>query len=327
MPTNIFPNRGKAVLLWARPQAGPINLPYGRIELDETLDDWARDRTVDPLSRVVRAFPHLAPLKVGIAGEYAEPLNDADSRQLQRITLPGVQRVVGPPGPPYGRTRLRDGELPPWRRARPVTSISVDPVGGSPPTVGPPHLNAAPPPGVKERKLKSKSALFFRKVGVAALTEIADFIEALHDALPDTARRSRGWRDKAGKWHNRRLDSMVRDLYAHWDQVDLGIAFNNLVANELEDAAIGITQRYANKASVSSGEGFGTFLSKYNEQLGQISPAQMSAKGIEWLSGISNQKNNTRIDPYQPTRKTARQSDYRSEQRRAALYNARRSRE
>lgn len=315
----LYPWRGKATVLWARPHAGPVN-KVGRIELDETLDDWSRERTTDPLSRVIRAFPHLAPLKVGIGGEYADPLNEEDARQLQRIALPGVQRVVGPPAFPPGRTRLRDAERSPFRRLRPVQSIAFE--AGGPPVVGPPHINAPAPRGVKERKLKSKSARFLNRIKFSALTEIADFVESLHDALPSNLRRSRAYRDAEGKWHNRRLDSMLRDLYAAWDQVDLGIAFNNLVANEIEDYTIGAVQRFANNASLSSGEGFGTFLSKYNEQLGQMSPAQIAAKGAEWLSGVSNQKNNVRRDPHEPTRTYAGQSDYRVARRREGLNRA-----
>lgn len=118
------------------------------------------------------------------------------------------------------------------------------------------HINAPPAAGTKERKVIANVAAR-SLVGLAAnfLTEGADAIEAIHDALPPEAKS--GWyhlHGKGGKmyWKKRRKVSpqvMLRDLYRHWDKVDVSDALKNLAKNEVEDRLIGKAGRAQQKAS------------------------------------------------------------------------------
>lgn len=68
------------------------------------------------------------------------------------------------------------------------------------------------------------------------LTEGVDFVESFWDALPWEVRR---------RWigRPRRVQDKLRDLYNHWDKVDMQAALKNLAYNEVMDLVIGRSSR------------------------------------------------------------------------------------
>lgn len=112
---------------------------------------------------------------------------------------------------------------------RPITVIDVtQPQPQRPPPPGQPPI-APPVGGEKEAKVKAPPGLIrvFRGL-VYEATELNDFIEALHNALPDHLRSSRnGPRGRA------------LAVWRHFDQIDVAQALGNILLNEIEDRAIG----------------------------------------------------------------------------------------
>lgn len=132
------------------------------------------------------------------------------------------------------------------------------------------HQLSPPPERTKERKAKARNkGVVWRIVGAAG--ETGDFIRALHDALPPWAKRSRAWRDKDGKLRRRKADSMLRDLWDHWDELDIEQAIHNVLDNELQDRVIGKINQRVNRATETllgtgyKGQGVSTRIQKLQE--------------------------------------------------------------
>lgn len=91
--------------------------------------------------------------------------------------------------------------------------------------VAPPVFHPGPPgPGVTEKKLRTPYPVI-----VNILTEGVDAIEAIWEAIPPEHRF----------WRNPTPQGMVQDIYYNWDHIDWEQVVWNLVANEIEDRAIG----------------------------------------------------------------------------------------
>lgn len=113
---------------------------------------------------------------------------------------------------------------------------------GEPPKVISPegHRWHLPGPRVKERKVALSTNSF--AVGRAVnrlfnlVTESGDVIESFWEALPDAhVARERAMRH--GK--NPTMTEQLRQLYRHWNEVDMREALGNLLVNHLEDKVIG----------------------------------------------------------------------------------------
>lgn len=130
-----------------------------------------------------------------------------------------------------------------------------------------------PPPRPRKRspKKEKKVAVTYGKVALGLLgklTEAADFIRAVHDALPYQCRKSRFW--DAERHRHRWTKSqhtpqrMLADIKKCWDHVDWEKALKNAIANEVNDfliGSIGARQAKANRGvgrAVGLGAG-GTF--------------------------------------------------------------------
>lgn len=94
--------------------------------------------------------------------------------------------------------------------------------------VGSRHELRRPRRGEKEVKTKLEKALYALLKAALALTEYADFIEALHDALPKH-RRTKG----------ADINQKQRDLYFGIKDIDIAQAIANVIENEFEDFLIG----------------------------------------------------------------------------------------
>lgn len=132
----------------------------------------------------------------------------------------------------------------------PQFEISADPDHGN--FVPNDHVYA-PAEGTKEVKLKAKKRAAMRIFGAA--TEVHDFVNDLHKALPKQCQRSRTWRDKKGTWHRKLMKSMLADIYACWGHMNVARAMENILLDQLQDFAIGKSNRFLNERTAAM---FGT---------------------------------------------------------------------
>lgn len=90
-----------------------------------------------------------------------------------------------------------------------------------------------PGPGVKERKTRAQKILLALVGILDAFTEAEDLLDAFHDALPDR------FKSKLPKNKLKADEAKLRDLYAHWDKVDLDSALFNAAWNQVQDYVYG----------------------------------------------------------------------------------------
>ena len=262
------PDRAKGVITFQRDAAGPDPVPYA--------SRWVAPRPSAPVKaealaqQVVRVLPQpaLAPVLGADPGSYTR---QRVIRALRMITDP-LWREVGP----HNQVR----------RVRPYLPGQVN-IGGGPPSITQ-STHVWRPGGRTERKLRMNTRAATLIV-FGALTEAYDFIRSLHDALPKHLRKSRTWRDQQGQWHARRMDSMLRDLYANWEHVQLPKALVGVILNQLEDAVIGATMRGANSNSRSiSGTGTNVTRAQGDGSMydsSQATPGELSGNGA--FGGLS----------------------------------------
>jgi hypothetical protein len=139
----------------------------------------------------------------------------------------------------HGRSRAR-----PYRWQDPTVPserFTVDPGGDPrrpPDTVTGPYTPKPPPPGTKERKFIA-TAHKASWIGWAlnGVTEGLDIINALHRALP------KQYRTKGADQTQR-----MRDLYEHFNEIEVSKAIEEIVKNEIEDRIFGGIGRLGAKA-------------------------------------------------------------------------------
>lgn len=185
--------------------------------------------------------------------------------------VPGVAvPTVTNPDSPYEPDHAWSWEpvfgLAPVVFAPPVTNNP--PEVPAPPTVRlPPSQREAPPPGTRQRKAiaAAKVAVAIYK-GLDWASEAAEVVDAIYDALPKKA-RDRWEKDRGahwvkdyvtGKWKKVGLerpgdnfgqygldgaDWKLQAIYHNLHQLDLELAFRNIVKNHLSDLVIGGMQR------------------------------------------------------------------------------------
>jgi len=268
-PTGPFPNRGKAVVVWQRERTGPVNPAY-QIRVMSSEIATNHDQPALKVPAVWQLLPLLRPTNLPL--EVDETFPTWKAIKAIRVLQGSNPLVMRETGSDPARKPAPLPEYTPFEHPKLKTQPDVV-IGNGPPYLRPTtHEYAPPPSGVKERKLRMpKQAVAY--VILNALTETGDFIESLHDALPPGCRRSRTWKDKQGNYHRRRIDSMLRDLFFCWPQLDARRALANVVANELEDQVIGRANRRANTQrgtqQLSSGPGAGTTISKAADAAGE----------------------------------------------------------
>lgn len=123
----------------------------------------------------------------------------------------------------------------------PETQVQVDVVTGPKPQVDVSSTTSPPNPTrpgerVKERKVRiprSAAGVILHSL-INLATEGLDLVNELHKALPPS-RRFR--RNQDGSWRRATQWERMQDLYQHYDEIDIGQAIANVVANEVEDRA------------------------------------------------------------------------------------------
>lgn len=120
-----------------------------------------------------------------------------------------------------------------------------------------PHSFTRPGARVKEKKLLPRMAwskpknifelqsrlMWLGGFGWNVFTESNDLVRSFWDALPRHLRTAR--MTESG---NRRTDSMLKDLWNHFDRVDWAAATRNVIENQVEDWFYGRMSRMATKA-------------------------------------------------------------------------------
>lgn len=267
---------------WVYDGVGPGSLKVGFIQINE----W------DPPQEMWRVHPDVVPTVMPDVSNPAERQRAPRQVPLRdRWKFPYWKREFGDliyresVSPPATRPDTDEGVAPdapspnpiPQRPPRPFVpprgqddDVVFVPVEGSPETqVGyqrNSHTYQPAPVRTREVKLRANTrTLAYRILNV--MTETHDFISAVHKALPKRCRRSRSWKDKDGKWRRALASSMMRDIYNCAGDLNIQKAIIYVVANGLQDLAVGRLNRALNERSGLLGgttgiQGYGTRVGK-----------------------------------------------------------------
>ncbi len=139
---------------------------------------------------------------------------------------PSTVAPLNQPGPHLTGPQIKARDANPW--AQPLSQRG--PAPPAPPAK--PQLTEAkwepPQKGTKERKLVTqKPILKAISTAYTALTEVKDFIDAMHKALPKKLQKGKRPQEK------------LADLYGNLDKIDPVEAFKNLLENHLKDKIVG----------------------------------------------------------------------------------------
>lgn len=117
--------------------------------------------------------------------------------------------------------------------------------GGSDPNRGFNPRRPAPP-RAGEREIKAKGPLRTLLRVMDIISEAAEVVDAIYDALPVAVRRKwkcsdikRGLIDNAGQYGISAADCKARALWHNWHSVDVDRAVKNIIRNELQDKFLG----------------------------------------------------------------------------------------
>lgn len=178
-------------------------------------------------------MPHIDPERIPIAQPVPDPVPIPYWFIPYRVASPGHSNkpARGPLSPrwvtPDPRYARNPGPTFVWKfdpSAGPNQQPKVQVKPGKFVKTGPPG------PGTKERKFVIHNQGQVARVFSVA-TEVIDAIEALYEALPPELRkrpkRFVGWKGQA------------EAVYHHWDRINWNTAWENLVANEIEDRIVG----------------------------------------------------------------------------------------
>ena len=135
---------------------------------------------------------------------------------------------VRPTQPANVETRPSRRPRPNRQRGRDVPAKIVVVGGGA--GLPPRGTEGKHPREPREREAKPRSNLpRWAFALVSSLTEVGDFVDAIHDALPWMTRR----------WSGRRIQDKIATIFQNFDKVDWQEALKNLIANEINDNLIG----------------------------------------------------------------------------------------
>lgn len=116
-----------------------------------------------------------------------------------------------------------------------------------------PPVRKPPGPNVKERKvIANVGAKALAALVTNLVTETADAIDALYDALPEDKKIPKGkpmkrWHPKYGKYWQPNPAQKAAKLYENFGDIDVKEAVANLVKNEVQDQVIGRVNAKATK--------------------------------------------------------------------------------
>lgn len=108
-------------------------------------------------------------------------------------------------------------------------------------------VRGPPPLGTKEKKLRAIGAYAaIAQKAMQATTEGLDYLDALHDALPDKFKARPKWTKELG-WRAASPQAKARALYDNFDQINWNEAVKNLIFNEVGDRILGRANAKADK--------------------------------------------------------------------------------
>lgn len=196
--------------------SSPEAFPQSGADASPSPDPWSQG--INQPRVEAPAFPHwAAPYRNPFGNPYYAP-----TEQPQRGPLPNTN--------PRPRDKPDPATAPSVGKPGPRFSINpnANTVQSTQPSSRPQQNPKRARKGVKERKvILSVGGVTSTIVG--AITEANDLINAIWDALPQKY-RSKG---KLG------LQDKLKDLYRHWDVVDLPLAVANIIAEQIQDAFYG----------------------------------------------------------------------------------------
>ena len=209
----------------------------------------ARSPYVPLVSPLPAQFPSMYPPLIGPKPTDAPAIQPRHNRAIDNL------RNLHDPS--YPRVRVYDITRPgvdQWPGVQPSNPpvIEVPPVGKPNPLPEPgPHRREPPGPRVKERKIRTKTEAVAMVIGGAfgAVTEVGDLIQDLWNALPKKYKRYSFYKGKPVKPSKY---NMLKQLYRHWDKVDMNVAVENWAKSQASDAVIGaltsgLRKNYASK--------------------------------------------------------------------------------
>lgn len=176
------------------------------------------------------------------------------------------------------------GSTKPSPAREPTVEVAPTPIGQPTPAPAPQSGHRLGPPGRGEKERKARvggvgAALVYTALG--SVTEGLDTLYAVWDALP---------RDAKEGWRHAPPHIALRQLYDHYDRVDLEQALHNLFDNAVEDFLFGVAGQYAKKLSKDLGFGLQTG-SAYRNKL-----IQEAVREYQKDRGISRE--DTTFDPF-----------------------------
>jgi hypothetical protein len=183
-------------------------------------------------------FPNLAPetqpIQQPVEDPHHLPHRAIPHRRHSPHSVPGHRSEWGYDTPSSAQTPGLQPDTPSKRKP------AVEHRPNQPPRYREPeHRQAAPGRRTRERKfIANLNSASVAGQLLSAFTESLDFVDAIWWALPVSIR-------------GKRKKSPVRqaqDLWDHWDHIDLGQAFGNVLANEIQDRAIGFVGSNAARA-------------------------------------------------------------------------------
>jgi hypothetical protein len=200
---------------------------------------------VDPLS---------LPINKPVVETEPLPFRSLPYRLPNRWRSPTEQTQRGPEA--QRKPRPRDWDAP---RVPRVEVSSGGDVVISPPTD---HEFKRPGPKSKERKIRISTGGTLLRIVFDHLTEIDDFVDAFWWALPKGDRTKvkqvpKSKRYYGVKYETPKLPQKLKDLYDHWNDVDMNKAIDNLVQNEIGDRAAAKIGKASGHAAAATGRPVG----------------------------------------------------------------------
>lgn len=228
-----FPVNTNSIILW-KLSAGVVGQASARYDVRR---QWRRPVMLWPVGIGPRIVPYPLPQLGPETSPAPNPkLRPAVPPWLDPDSLPPLSPEPYPTHPPYwvipklGPNPHRPTAYQP--RRGPTPDENLRPVfPRNPPVITRPR---APGPKTKERKVYGTGLAPAVRAGLNMVTESADAITAVWEAIP--------WKDRMAYHDGKKkptIQARAQAIYDMWDKVDLSEAIKNLAANQAEDAAFG----------------------------------------------------------------------------------------
>ena len=194
-----------------------------------------------------------------------------------------VEPGPGPgPGPGDTPTPSKDPKPGPYPRPmpRPGPGPSPEPEPGPGPGGGgviitrPGNPTARQPrKNTKERKVTVRTVSGRLWAALNLFTEGLDFVDVLWESIPKEDRTQPRRNPRTGEVYPVGVDDRLWDIYDHWDEIDIAVALENFINNQVEDFVYGQAGMATGRAT--GGLGITTGLNRaLRDQQGNISDLQ-----------------------------------------------------